>query len=402
MKCTLILSAWIVAAAAYGSDPVESVLKLDNGDGSGSAVLLGGDLAVTAEHIPFGPDTVIYQPTPVRDIVSEPQKNGVDEPRLFTFRGTWPGQTVIGALPSVGDQVVGYGYPGGKWKKYEGRVSALADEFIVCNFPTQPGASGGGLFNAQGELIGIASGTNDVESVWIPATKIRYTSQSFERSSRVVVIGAVGCQFCEQLKRDIAGGQFPGYEFEWVTWDPRLQSWDKPELWNAFVQECELVHNPQVPVIWVPGTAKYTEGYQSSGGLIGWLEQVITVLVHGPPPRVPGRSVGRPSQPTPADAAMEPIPDQTPHLLAEIDQLKTELITLKSHVETFQEGGVITKIQGLAVLKEDKARIEESITEIRESVSEVRQNPTRALWSVIGGLVTGLLHGLLPSHKREV
>ncbi|MBI9032174.1 trypsin-like peptidase domain-containing protein [bacterium] len=67
---------------------------------------------------------------------------------------------ILGEL-TVGEDVVAIGNPKGlTWSPSKGNVSGLPQDregMIHHNAPTSPGSSGGGLFNAKGELIGITS-----------------------------------------------------------------------------------------------------------------------------------------------------------------------------------------------------------------------------------------------------
>lgn len=75
-----------------------------------------------------------------------------------------------------GDAVYGYGYPGLREDRWpysppdmiEGRILGAVGAAIHCALPSQAGHSGGPVFTADGDLIGMVLGHNDGEAVVIP------------------------------------------------------------------------------------------------------------------------------------------------------------------------------------------------------------------------------------------
>lgn len=388
----------------------------------GSAVVIGQGFALTAEHCTLGDNTRLIddRSTPRRELHvlwhETLSINGIDEARVLRIDdATDP--LPLGPVPQRGDMTYAYGYPDGRFARLQGEVIEVRPTLIVCDFRGAPGLSGGGLFNARGELIGLCHGgegtgfsgsmldmtqTTYIHTHLLQAAVERtraYAAENYERDKeppRVIVLTSTGCIPCERLKKDIADGHFPGYEFEVATYDGRLKTWDKPDLYRQFLDECRPRTAPLFPTIWVPGTNKYTDGYQARGGLLTWLRSIIEFLAFGPPQHIP---LDR--QAPSVDAASEPRAASPLPLLDELHTLRAQLDTLRADVQDFQSSGVIGKIKSVAALKEDKAEILSTVERIKGEVDEVRHDPLKALWGILGGLATGGLHGLLGWRKGD-
>jgi S1-C subfamily serine protease len=84
---------------------------------------------------------------------------------------------LAGEMPAIGDKAYIVGTPKGLyWTYAEGTISAYRDEmpykelegpFIQANVPAWYGNSGGGLFNSQGQLVGICSRLTKVPGMLI-------------------------------------------------------------------------------------------------------------------------------------------------------------------------------------------------------------------------------------------
>jgi len=392
-----------LSAIATADQAATVVLLEDHGtDGrstTGSAVLIGNGYALTAEHCAVRDDAWVTQPQQAT-LVYDPVKQGVDEAKLIRVGGQFSAAAMIGPAPRVGDKVYGIGYPHGRFAKFTGQVTAVSSQFITTDLRVDHGASGGGLFNSRDELIGICSAKNESgsESYWIHTDSLRAAvsrmvplQAKYDRETRVVALCLTHCGPCELLKRDVAAGMFPGFVFEFATYDPLLGTWDKPELHAAFVAECKAISNLRAPTIWVPGTGKYKEGYDTRPGLIGWFEDVVRLIFQVPPPMIP--IVGQSAAPA------TPLVDAS--LLQEVATLRDQIVKLKADYEAFRETGVIGKIHALAVLKDDKSQIEASIAELRDRGRAIKEDPMSAILSALFGLVTGTVHHWI-SRKRGV
>ena len=390
----LLLLCPLVATAA---DPSPSVVRLDmygeHGHSTGSAVLIGGGYALTAEHCRLGNDAFVTQPIKA-EAFFDPVKNGVDEAQLVRVATDCDSCVSIGATPQVGDTVYGIGYPKGNYQRYQGRVTQVTPQFIYTDFQVDHGASGGGLFNEQDQLVGICSAIDPARGVtlWIHTDSLREAVSRAEFAqaaspqvgdeTRVVAFVARHCEPCERLRRDVAGGLFPGFAFEFVEYDPAIGAWSDPATHAAFVAECKPTHDPLAPTIWVPGTGKYQEGYDTRPGLIGWIESVIKFVFRGPPQRIPGRF----QRSTPPAASGDV------SLVGEVGHLKEQLVDLKADYDHFKDVGVLGKVRAIAALKEDKAAIEASIASLRERGKEVKDDPIGAITAALIGLLSGAVH----------
>lgn len=392
------ITALLFCSAAHAALP-DYVVKLDMGDSGGSAVLIGGGYALTAEHCEVGSDAWISQPGSAWNAMNM-TRNGIDEARLIQVAvGPDQPSCTIGPAPSVGDIVTGVGYPSGKPWSHTGRVISIDDNYIYCDFLASPGASGGGLFNKDGELIGICSARDEVnkQSLWIHTNSlvaaVSHVQERYQRTQRIVALCATQCGHCERLKADVAAGKFPGFDFEFATFDHSIGAWDKPQLHAEFIAECNVKSKAlPAPIIWIPGTGKYREGYDTAPGLCGFIESVVKFIARGPPTKVP---MGAPG----ASAVAK---ERELTLIGELAGLKQQLEAMKTDYDHFKEAGVIGKIRGMAALKEDKAEIEESISRIKTKVEDVKEDPSSAIVKLLIGIVTGIAHGFIPFSKQEV
>lgn len=414
--CWLTMLALVVATVAtqiaYG-DERDCVVWLNGCTG----FVVEDDLLVTAKHCRH-PQTI---PVTIQGRSVEAERlvtyDGKDGPVVFHLPdGPYESLPIASAKPSTGDRVYTLGYPGGNWSRTEGRV--VGGDGVDVNYVAMrinPGNSGGPLLNERGEVLGVALhvdgnlGVNESGfSGWTPT--IQAIEQAKEQRAyvrdkrRVVVLSMVGCGPCAVLRRDVTAGKFPGYQFEWTTYDPRLGTWDKPELHAEFVAECRPTAGLKAPTIWIPGTGKYREGYETSGPVLTWLSGVFKALFGIRDPKIP--SVPQPQE------EPEPTPASDPALVAELDRVKQQLAetleiaqTTARHVKTFEDGGVLTKVQGISVLKEDKRRLQEAVDKLRADVVALRDvdvssavdrvvrsrtqgTPWGWLWAISGGIVT--------------
>lgn len=119
------------------------------------------------------------------DLIYDPVKDGVDNAALFAVRGTrndLPCVAIAECTPQVGDDVYAIGFPregrdGPKWTMSRGTIThtnypqvgaIVAADGVRTDFPIWGGNSGGPLFNADGDLIALASlSDRNSHSVWI-------------------------------------------------------------------------------------------------------------------------------------------------------------------------------------------------------------------------------------------
>lgn len=168
LTLTAFAAALFAAATAFGANPRDAVVKVTGTNGSASAIRIRGDgLAVTAEH-------VVKQIHGLH-VVYTPSQDGLDSAALIKVE---PGQFALVAneAPRVGDCCEAFGFPRGEWSEAGGLVAAVqqtsAAAGVSTNINIAGGFSGGGLFNCNGELIGVASATSHPGGIWIGVPSI--------------------------------------------------------------------------------------------------------------------------------------------------------------------------------------------------------------------------------------
>lgn len=228
--------------------------------------------------------------------------------------------------------------------------------------------------------------------------------QPYQRTTRVVAFvypDGKHCLPCKLLKRDIANGKFPGFDFEFVMYDPDLKVFDKPEVYDAFRDECELPRGGLgVPTIWIPGTGKFQEGYQEPPSMLRWMRDMLRFLVSpiiGPPPRLPA-TAGATNQATPPTAIGST--SELAMLRAQVKKAAAdaqELIRVATELKTADTLG---KMQQVPKVLEDVEQLKTSLTEVRGTVGNIRENPTKTLFGLITGFLSGLVH-FIPRKKEE-
>lgn len=188
----LIVSALLCAAAEPTSVPPEAaaVVQIDNGctgvcvhpDG----IILSADHCGSARSVTFENEGRFSL-----DTLYDPPQDGVDQALMFKCQhgANLPYVEIAEQAPRPGDEVYSIGYPseeraGRKWSMFRGRITHThythgtppAADGIRVDFPVWGGNSGGPLFNASGELVGLCS-TSDRNSVstWVGPEDIRAT-----------------------------------------------------------------------------------------------------------------------------------------------------------------------------------------------------------------------------------
>lgn len=64
--------------------------------------------------------------------------------------------TIVSAEAAVGEPVALLGYPFGKEMYFQGRVACVERERLYADLKCPIGASGAGVFNERGQLVGVA------------------------------------------------------------------------------------------------------------------------------------------------------------------------------------------------------------------------------------------------------
>lgn len=402
-----------------------AVVRLSSGC-SGVCVSADG-LILTADHC--GDAEIVKVTFPDGSVFSagleySPPLNGVDEVQTYRVRteSRLPFAAVASTSVKSGDRVWSAGYPAGNYQLNRGTVSRVGFTIrdgsafqvklsggVVTDWGSDAGNSGGPLFNAADEVVGILSMSGDAKSYWIGLDSIRVAMNdrqvltAYDRQT-VVVFTADGCGPCERLKFDAKAGKLGEYEFRFVNWNPDLRVWSDPALAKEFSATAEAPAGLGFPVIWVRGTDKYRVGYEPDrrGGLVGWIASVfdgLARLIVGekPSPKFPPLDGSSPSEPDGADPAPVPVPMPTPIDATKlaVEKLRGDLLKARADVEKLKSANPITKLKGVVALKSDVAGIKENAQAALDQVKLVREDakekPLQYLWGVLG-IITGLAH----------
>lgn len=143
--------------------------------GSCSAVMIAPSRALTAAHCLVLPNLTLEingvdYPVSGSYVVQE----GADLAMLIVPSAPCPCAVIKSALPDVYSGVYVVGYPHGLMRVvtlglYQGQYDdpETLQRFGVTDARAAPGNSGGGVFSAQGELLGILSATNGHLAVYV-------------------------------------------------------------------------------------------------------------------------------------------------------------------------------------------------------------------------------------------
>ncbi len=156
-------------AAKIFDNTWRSVVVVTNGDGQGSGVIIHPNIVATNCHVvAVGGNIAVYK--------SDDRRVDADNPLLATIRhadedkdfclldvdGLWGMPATVRQYDTlkVGEDVYGLGAPQGlDLSLSDGLISQLREvdgyRFIQTNAAISPGSSGGGLFDSEGNLVGI-------------------------------------------------------------------------------------------------------------------------------------------------------------------------------------------------------------------------------------------------------
>jgi len=394
MRTVLLMCA--MASTAVASDPSAAIVKLHYSGGRFcSGVSVGGGYILTIEHCGCEDATVVFRDgtrlkvTPAHD----PVKNNRDQVTALRLSGKAPALVTIAEKnASKGDRVRSYGYPAGKWSINEGVVTSTNSRFTSTDFFILEGNSGGGLFNSEGELIGIASARNDLSgkpgSHYASLDEIHLTMNAvgreptadYTKANEVVVFTTPGCAPCDRLKMDIKAGHFKSFNLKSVEY--RAGVWSDEKIVNELYTTIPDGANLGFPLIWVRGTSKVRTGYSPDrrGGLIGFLATVldgIGRIVIGEPntPDFPPRPYRRnqsdesPLDESPLDVP-PPVPEEDPIGEPKTD-VESKLDKLRADLEKLKSSNPLDKIRGVVALKTDVGELKDAIANNKPDMTEV-------------------------------
>lgn len=376
---TIVLALAFLPCMAIAATPEQSVVRIKMRSGSScSGVVVNGDLVLTAEHCGCENNVEVL----FRDGTSmsangvyDPPKNSRDQVTVYQLTKSTTSSVAVGTKrPARGDEVRSVGYPGGKFSIVEGSVTSSSAKYLWTDFWILEGNSGGGLFNENGNLVGIASARTGLGdrpgSVFVPVEEIHASLKAvseemianvdYTSSSEVVVFTTPDCEPCDRLKTDIKAGHFSKFNIRLVEF--RAGVWSDPELVSEFFAAAPNDVEPAFPMIWVRGTSNYRVGYSPTrrGGVIGFLTSVLRGLTDAvlgvaspkdfPQPyrRLPG---------PPEDDAPTPVPDDG----VPATELEASLNSLREDIAKLKSANPLDKIKGAVALKSDLLELKEAV-----------------------------------------
>lgn len=390
---TIILTLAFIPYSVLAATPEQAVVKLKMPSGSFcSGVVVNGDLVLTAEHCGCENNVeVLFRDgtSASANGVYDPPKNSRDQVTVYRLTKSTTNSVAVGTKrPDRGDEVRSVGYPGGKFSIVEGEVTSSSAKYLWTDFWILEGNSGGGLFNASGNLVGIASARTGLDdrpgSVFVPVEEIHASLKAvsaemlanvdYTSSSEVVVFTTPDCAPCDRLKADIKAGHFSKFNIKLVEF--RAGVWSDPELVSEFFAAAPSNVEPAFPMIWVRGTNNYRVGYSPTrrGGVIGFLTSVLRGLTDAvlgvaspkdfPQPyrRVPG--------PPDEEAAIVPVPDDG----VPATELEASLNSLREDVAKLKSANPLDKLKGAVALKSDLVELKEAVAKNNpdsEAVNEI-------------------------------
>lgn len=161
----IVLGTFLLAAACVSRVPRESAetvakrtaVALEFNDGTCSGTVVAPSVILTASHC-FGERTILLTVNREPVEVVEIAHDGADH-ALVTVNRTFPQWARLAGEPSQGDAVFFYGNPIGlRDLLRRGYVMGTDGRFVFTDIMSGPGDSGAGVFNQNGELVGVVYG----------------------------------------------------------------------------------------------------------------------------------------------------------------------------------------------------------------------------------------------------
>lgn len=335
MKFNAILGSvvWLLmmATAFANGDPEAAVVQL--GGCSGVCVSADG-LILTADHcgseqrldVVF-PDGTKHRAT----VVFEPPQNGVDECQAYQIDNAngLPFVNVAKLPPKAGDPVWSVGYPFGNYQRNAGKVQRVGFKVgrdrrfeveiadgVVTDWQSDGGNSGGPLFNAAGDVVGILSMSSkgEPQSYWIGGKSIAIALAKRKHAvgdRRLVLFGADWCGPCKLYNKE---AEETGVELLYIK-----ESSKHFAEWKTSFERHTGRKLDRYPMFWVENTAEF-KAVDYKPGLLqriaGWFAATVKGIVatfigeqvapeesgvYVPPRPVPEESASFDLPPTPAE-----------------------------------------------------------------------------------------------------
>ena len=163
MLAVLLLLAGCCGCASVPTfDALHSTtLRLEFVRGICSGTAIGPHVILTAQHCLRGGTLQLVNDQPVKVVGIGRDKHDTLTLRLTGL--TFTHWARLGHAPKQGDRIRWWGNPEGQPNVYrEGYVAGLSDGMIVFDATICHGDSGAGIFNPQGEVVGVVTAMTDL------------------------------------------------------------------------------------------------------------------------------------------------------------------------------------------------------------------------------------------------
>lgn len=397
MKPTLTAAILLIASVAQ-ANPDSAVPLFLNGTPIATAVMIEGNYALTAEHVVVMgmPDRIGFSFDTVT-AVNRPVLNNTDQAVLLRVGGSGPFSILSTVPPKVGDAVTTVGFPSGKRTALSGLVTRVTSTFrgnttkgltaaysIETDILTQSGHSGAGLWNSDGELIGLLSNTaiggvdkkRVLPSQWIGMPSI-LKAVAHKNQRRVIVLSASYCEPCKLMKAD---PRTKDWLFVNADTQPKEYARHRANFEAQLRAKGEPVPKEVYPTVFVEGTALFVIG-KSVEYILGWVGKVVISFID--PVLPPDQQVRLPDAPPREVAPPRPYvrseDSRIEGLLGTVEKLKEDIkagiATAKDAKKTadgLKDAGIIGKVKGIKSLKSDLADMKARVANIKDGATELK------------------------------
>jgi len=330
MRSNLIMgvAAWLLcmSTALAQTDAEKAVVQID---GCSGVCVSADGLILTADHcgseervaVVFA-DGSKYGAT----LVYGPPQNGVDECQAYQIDNAngLPFAVVAESPPKAGDSVWSVGYPFGNYQRNAGKVQRVGfkvgrdrrfeveiEDGVVTDWQSDGGNSGGPLFNAAGEVVGLLSMSSKGEpkSYWIGGESIAVAMAKRKHAvgdRRLILFGADWCGPCKLFNKE---AEETGVELLYVK-----ESSKHFAAWKASYEKHTGKKLDRYPTFWVENTAESRQEDYRPGLLqriVGWFGATVRGIVAtfiGEQAMPEGSGVYVPPRPVPEESANFDLP----------------------------------------------------------------------------------------------
>lgn len=327
-------------------------------------------IVLSAKHCGYTERESVYFPTigevPCRVIYVSTEPDG-PVALLAEVPGPYPASPVAFTPPTVNQSVYSWGFPGNEngamnlsfatGKIVDGKTYSAAELGmppnmapvrlnIVDGLVPSGGWSGGPLFNADAEVIGLVSACNDKHSLWFPHVEVRkaYLAAVQQLPANRTIdayLLEVGCDPCNHFKSDMAAGKFAGYT---IVAHPAREG--------------------GAPQFDYCGQTKV--GYFGPGDFLAWL-------------------FGCDKARKPSAAPLEPIPDSvSPYAEApttpagDVAALRDQVTKIVTDLQAFKDAGVVGKVAMIDDLRRDLAGAKETAETAQSELAAMKADYAKA------------------------